>query len=146
VAEARESDLVERDILCRAHRAADPSTMAGDDETETTQDIGEQGVVDHAVSTTSSSCIDYNLVEYVLSIDADAVVGAVVQVQVLEWNVGEIVALESAQEVEASRRLGRNLCADIAGFMAVFLREVDAIVVLVDLSWSVAAHGEDGIA
>jgi len=136
--------LVERNILCRAHRAADPGTVAGDGETEPTQDVGEEGIVDHAVSTTSSFCIDYNLVEYVLSIDADAVVGAVVQVQVLEWNVGEVVALESAQEVEASRRIGSDLCADIAGLMAVFLREVDTIVVSVDLSWSVAAHGEDG--
>ena len=78
--EARESDLIERDIFCCAHGAADPGTMAGDVESETTQDVCEQGIVDHAVSTTSSFSIDYDLVEYVLSIDADTMVRAVVEI------------------------------------------------------------------
>lgn len=78
--EACERDLVERDIFCCAHRAADSGTMAGNTEAETAQDVGEQSIVDHAVSTTSSFFINYNLVEYVLSIDADGVVGAVVQI------------------------------------------------------------------
>jgi hypothetical protein len=58
--------------------------------------------------------------------------------------MGEVVALESAQKIKASRRLRSDLCARMTGFMAIFLREIDAIVVLVDLGGSVAAHGEDG--
>jgi hypothetical protein len=71
-------------------------------------------------------------------------VRAVVEVEILEWDVGEIVALESAQEIEACRSLRSNLCAIVTGFMAMRFGEVDAIVVLVDLRGSVAAHGEDG--